>query len=208
MKKESLRDYLPAAGRDWLLPLYDPFVKLLGFDRIREIFFARSGIKNGQRILDIGSGTGTLLIHIKRLYPDIEAVGIDPDANALRQAVRKSERAGYSIRFDRGYSDNLPYTDTYFDRALSSYVFHHIGAVEKTGMLKEIRRVLKPGGVFHMLDIDFSKENNKQSNGWQEDNSGPRVVELLKKSGFKGVEIAGEYRTFFTDLVHYRGEKL
>jgi ubiquinone/menaquinone biosynthesis C-methylase UbiE len=208
MMKESIRDYLPAAGRDWLLPFYDPFVKLLGFDRIREEFVGQSDIRNGHRILDIGCGTGTLLIRIKRLFRDVEAVGIDPDAKALRRAIRKSERAGCSIRYDRGYSDDLPYPDAYFDRVLSSYVFHHIEAEDKTGTLTEIRRVLKPDGVFHMLDIDFSNKKNKHSNGWYKDNSVPRVLEFLKQSGFADMEIAGRYRTYFTDIVHYRGVKL
>src|SRR5258708_1611032 len=63
---ESSRTYLPAAGRDWLLPLYDPFVKLLGGDAARKALLDQAAIRASQRVLDIGCGTGTLVVMIKR----------------------------------------------------------------------------------------------------------------------------------------------
>ena len=71
---ESSRTYLPAAGHDWSLPLYDPIVKLLGGDAARKALLDQAGLRPGQQVLDVGCGTGTLATLIKRLHPDITVV--------------------------------------------------------------------------------------------------------------------------------------
>lgn len=150
---ESGRGYLPAAGHDWFLPLYDPFVKLLGGDRARRALLDQSAIRPGHHVLDIGCGTGTFVVLIKRLHPNVEVVGLDPDSKALARATRKAERDGVSIRFDQGFAGRLPYPDASFDRVFSSFMFHHLPAEEKEPTLREARRALKPGGSLRMLDF-------------------------------------------------------
>jgi len=83
----SSRTYLPAAGHDWSLPLYDPIVKLLGGDAARRALLEQAALRPGQRVLDVGCGTGTLATLIKQLYPDVEVVGLDPDPKALARVV-------------------------------------------------------------------------------------------------------------------------
>src|SRR2546430_13790941 len=90
----SSRTYLPAAGHDWSSPLYDPIVKLLGGDAARKALLEQAALRPGQRVLDVGCGTGTLATLIKQLYPDVEVVGLDPDPEALARARRKAARAG------------------------------------------------------------------------------------------------------------------
>ena len=101
--------YLPAAGHDWALPLYDPLVKLLGGDKARKLLLDQAAGQSIRRVLDIGCGTGTLVTMIKRLDPGLEVVGLDPDPKALTRARRKAQQEGLSIKFDRGYSEALPY---------------------------------------------------------------------------------------------------
>jgi ubiquinone/menaquinone biosynthesis C-methylase UbiE len=48
-------------GRDWMLPLYDPLVKLLGGDAARRALLDQTLIQPGHRVLDVGCGTGTLV---------------------------------------------------------------------------------------------------------------------------------------------------
>jgi SAM-dependent methyltransferase len=55
----SAKAYLPAVGHDWLLPLYDPVVKLLGADIARRALLDQAKLQAGHRVLDIGCGTGT-----------------------------------------------------------------------------------------------------------------------------------------------------
>ena len=67
---ESGKTYLPAAGHDWQLPFYDPFVKLLGGDTARRVLLDQATVRPGH-VLDIGCGTGTLAMLIKRRHPDL-----------------------------------------------------------------------------------------------------------------------------------------
>src|SRR3981081_4250717 len=99
---QSGRSYLPAAGHDWSLPLYDPLVKLLGGDAVRTTLLEQAALRPGHRVLDIGCGTGTLAVLTKRQHPDVEVVGFDPDPKALARAKRKAQRAALSIQLDRG----------------------------------------------------------------------------------------------------------
>lgn len=122
--EETQRIYLPAAGHEWLLPLYDPLVKLLGGGSAHRQLVDQTGIQPGHRVLEIGCGTGNLVILVKRLYPRAEVVGLDPDPKALARARRKAERDALSIQFDRGFSDALPYPAGSFDRVLSAFMFH------------------------------------------------------------------------------------
>lgn len=128
---ESTRTYLPAAGHDWALPLYDPIVKLLGGDKARQTFLRQMGLMPGMRVLDVGCGTGTLDIVIKRVYPKVDLIAIDPDPKALARARRKAERAPLTIQFDQGFGDELPYATATFDRVFSSFMFHHLPPATK-----------------------------------------------------------------------------
>ena len=62
-------------------------------------------------------------------------------------------RRRLSIQFDESLADRLPYPDASFDRVLSSLVLHHLTRAEKLAALREVRRVLKPGGSFHLADF-------------------------------------------------------
>ena len=147
------RSYVPAAGRDWRLPLYDPITKLLGVDRTRRRLVAQADLTRGQRVLEVGCGTGSLLIEMGRQHPAVELVGLDPDPKALARAERKARRSGVRLRLDRGFSDAMPYEDASFDRVLSSFMYHHVPPDEKPAMFREIHRVLKPGGRLELVDF-------------------------------------------------------
>lgn len=82
----STRTYFPAAGHDWSLPFYDPIVKLLGGDKALRVLIDQAALQPGHRVLDIGCGTGTLAVFIKREHPDVVTIGIDPDPKALARA--------------------------------------------------------------------------------------------------------------------------
>jgi ubiquinone/menaquinone biosynthesis C-methylase UbiE len=150
---DAERSYIPAMGKRWLLPLYDPMLWLFGADSTKRPLIEQAKIEPGYRVLDIGCGTGSLAVLIKRTIPAAEVVGIDPDPAALAVAERKARRRRLSITFDRGFSDQMPYADGSFDRVFSSFMFHHLESNEKAATLAEIRRVLKPGGSLHLLDF-------------------------------------------------------
>lgn len=211
MTMESSRTYLPAAGHDWLLPLYDPFVRLLGGDAVRRALLNQVALRPGHRVLDVGCGTGTLATMIKRLHPDVEVVGLDPDPKALAHARRKAARTALSIRFDQGFADELSYPEASFDRVLSSFMFHHLPPDEKGRMLRAARRVLKPGGEFHMLDFEGPEDGAQgflahilHSSDRLEDNSESRVLSLMTQAGLADPKKVGHRAMLFGHIAYYR----
>ena len=183
------REFLPAAGHDLFLPVYDPLVSLMGFDRARQELISFAKIEPGHRILDIGCGTGTLALMLKRQYPYAQVVGIDPDPKVLLRARNKATRAPVSLQFDRCFADQLPYKEGSFDRVFSSFMFHHLKEQERDDMLREVVRVLTFGGSFHLLD--FVADNTSggflhrlfQSHARMKDNLDERILELMSHAG-------------------------
>lgn len=209
--REARRTYLPAAGHDWFLPLYDPFVRLLGGDSARRALLDQAAVRPGHRVLDIGCGTGTLVMLIKSLHPQVDVVGLDPDPKALARARRKAERASVSIQLDQGFSDELPYPDGSFDRVFSSFMFHHLPADEKEKTLREVRRVLKPGGALHLLDFGGPESSAGgvlarllHSSDRLRDNAEGRVLNLMARTGLADPKKVGQRAMLFGRVAYYQ----
>jgi ubiquinone/menaquinone biosynthesis C-methylase UbiE len=211
---DTQRAYLPAAGKDWALPLYDPFVRLFGGDSARKVLLDQAALHAGLRVLDIGCGTGTLAVLIKRLYPDVSVVGLDPDPKALARARRKVDREHLAVQFDRGFSDQLPYTQASFDRVFSSLMYHHLPHGEKESTLREVHRVLRPGGSFHMMDFAGTHDHHGlfahlfHAGERLSDNDKSAILELLRSSGFSSAEKIGARRLIFGPIAYYRASVL
>ena len=193
--------YIPAAGHDFLLPLYDPMLRLLlGERKLRNRFLDLAAIEPGQRVLDIGCGTGTLLLLLKQRLPDCDAIGIDGDPKALAVAQAKSGKQGASIRFEEALATQLPFADAHFDRVLSSLMLHHLTRDEKLAALREARRVLKPGASFHLVDFAAPRTliariatHLLHNDDRMQDNLAGRLPTLLREAGFARVEERGHH---------------
>jgi ubiquinone/menaquinone biosynthesis C-methylase UbiE len=190
-------DYLPAMGRDRLLPLYDPFTRLIGVPKLHSALAEQAEIAQGHQVLEIGCGTGNLALLVKRRYPDAQVVGLDPDPLALARARRKADRAGLLVRWDRCTAGELPYPDASVDRVLSALMFHHLDETEKARTLAEVRRVLRPGGRLHLVDFGghhgpFARlfHRHPQLHG----NAGDQVPARMREAGFSGVTEIGRGR--------------
>ncbi len=210
MMAKTDRAFLPAAGRDVFLPLYDPLTKLLGFDAARRKLLDQAALQPNHRVLDVGCGTGSLAIQIKRRSPDVDVVGVDPDPKALARARRKAARAAVSVRFDRGFADALEYGDRTFDRLFCSMMFHHIPDDRREPALREMRRVLEPGGRLQLLD--FSRHDPQASSLLARmghahelrENVDARILELLTAAGFAAASIVSDQRTLFGRIAFYQ----
>jgi ubiquinone/menaquinone biosynthesis C-methylase UbiE len=202
-QRHQEHDYLPAMGRDRLLPLYDPFTWLLGVPRVHRRLVELAGIEPGHRVLEIGCGTGNLALRAQRMHPDAEVVGIDPDPLALERARRKADRAGLPVRWDRGKAGELPYADESVDRVLSAFMFHHLDAAEKKSALAEIRRVLRPGGQLHLVDVAGHHHGRvgrrMLRNEHLRDNAGEGIPNRMREAGLTDVRTGerGRLRTTF-----------
>jgi ubiquinone/menaquinone biosynthesis C-methylase UbiE len=208
------RAYIPAAGRDFLLPLYDPLNRLLGVGRLHDELVAQARLAPGARVLDVGCGTGTLAVRIRSREPSVEVVGLDPDPKALAIARRKAERAGVAVRFEQGYGDRLPFGDAEFDCVTSSLMFHHLDLATRRGMLREVLRVLRPGGRLHFVDFGRSEEGGDgllarllHSAEEMRENSDSRIAAMIAEAGFEAVESVGARGTLFGRVAFHRGRK-
>ena len=214
MSVNQQREFLPAAGRDRFLPLYDPVVKLLGANQARAELIEQADLRPDQRILDLGCGTGTFVVHLKKNYPSLTVVGLDPDAKALRRAQKKISRAHVSVQLDEGFADELPYGDESFDRVLSSFMFHHLDQQDREKTLREVLRVLRTGGSFHLLDFAAHGshgllERMVNSHAELKENIEERILELMTRAGFVKPAKVKDGRMFFGLLrtAYYAGTK-
>jgi ubiquinone/menaquinone biosynthesis C-methylase UbiE len=129
--------------------MYDVVHKLFGIGKLHKAVIAAVAPERGQRVLDIGCGTGNLLRALDRDHPGLDLAGIDPDRRALRRAGRKVRGA----RLDQGSAASLPYPDASLDLVLSTLMFHHLDGATKQATLAEVRRVLRPGGSLLLADF-------------------------------------------------------
>ncbi len=107
-------------------------------------------LAGGERLIDIGTGTGQLALGALARWPDASIVGADASAGMAGVADAEADRLLSGA--DRGrfrsvvaFADSLPFADGAFDGALSSFVFQLVPS--RARALREARRVLKPGGM-------------------------------------------------------------
>ena len=109
--------------------------------------FVNLGGKN--KLLDVGCGTGNLLLEINKNSKDSILYGIDLSPKMIQIAKSKSENSK-NISFKIGSGDKLPYESNFFDYVICSHSLHHHPNPEKS--LIEINRVLKPEGTLIVVD--------------------------------------------------------
>ncbi len=202
------KSFIPAAGRDFLLPLYDPFTWLLGVDAARAALIAQASLQAGQRVLEIGCGTGSLAVQLKRQYPQVDVVGLDPDPKALARARRKAERAGAKIALEQGYAEALPFEPGSFDAVFSSLMLHHLDDVQQEAALREAKRVLRPGASFHLLDFAGAQRPRgflaRLLHSHTDPHSKVRVLDLIRGAGFREAAETGIRSTLFGPIAYHR----
>jgi ubiquinone/menaquinone biosynthesis C-methylase UbiE len=107
------------------------------------------------RVLDLGCGTGTLTRMISdRLTADSDVIGIDA-AEKMIEVADKKKGDRDNLRFKAALAEDLPFDDESFDRAVSTFFFHHINGGLKAKVLQEMWRVLRPGGLAVIVDVDM-----------------------------------------------------
>jgi ubiquinone/menaquinone biosynthesis C-methylase UbiE len=117
-----------------------PFFHPENRKRVRELLSAFSRDAGNQRLLDVGCGTGFIFDQAHDLFQQMEGIDITPDMLA-----RVTPRGNLTLRV--GEAENLPFPPSSFDVVTCYSVLHHIEDLQ--AVFVEIRRVLKPGGVFY-----------------------------------------------------------
>jgi demethylmenaquinone methyltransferase/2-methoxy-6-polyprenyl-1,4-benzoquinol methylase len=140
--------------------VYDPLVRFIssffgGEESLRRLTIDKMDLKHGQKVLDVCCGTGTLCAMIaEEIRSDGEVVGVDLSENMLKKAENNRKD---NMRFCYANAEEIPYADGYFDRASVTFGLHEMPHSVRMNVLREMRRVLKPGGKIIVLDYAYPK---------------------------------------------------
>jgi len=139
-------------------PYYDLAVTLttLGHARrLRRLTVEYALIQPDDSVLDVGCGTGEVILLAKSRAKAGKAYGIDPAPEMIAAARKKAARKNLDIDFRVGVIESLPFPDASLDVVTSSLMMHHLPEELKVRGLAEVYRVLKPGG--RLLIADFMR---------------------------------------------------
>jgi len=115
-------------------------------------YLAFAGVKDGDRVLDVGTGTGALASEVEARLPSSEVVGIDPSEAFIDYARRNAKSP--RVRFEVGDAQALKFGDASFDQTMSLLVMNFIPDHVKA--IGEMRRVTRQGGVVSACVWDYS----------------------------------------------------
>ncbi len=111
-------------------------------------------IKAGDRVLDVGCGSGNLTLAASKSAGHSGSVyGIDPSPEMIAVARQKAQGSGLKAAFDVGLIEQLAFPDAAFEVVICRLMLHHLPDDLKRRGFAEILRVLKPGGLFFAVDF-------------------------------------------------------
>ncbi|MDX3193697.1 methyltransferase domain-containing protein [Streptomyces sp. MN03-5084-2B] len=156
--------------------------------RYRELV-RRSGAQPGDRVLDVGCGTGYLAgIAARAVTPGGSVLGVDASESMVEYA--RGAVGAPSCRFAAGTAQALPCEDAEFDVVLSSLMLHHVPDADQPATLREMLRALRPGG--RLLLADFRPPTSPVMRRLVGALTGPRMLDapdrrlvgLVRATGF------------------------
>ena len=166
--------------------------------------FAVGAIQKGDRVLDIGSGSGTdVLIASTLVGPRGKVYGLDMTDAMLSKARANAEKMGTShVEFVKGNAETIPLPDASIDIVTSNGVLNLVP--DKPRTFAEIFRILRPGGRIQIADIvlgnPIKAESRNNPQLWAECIVGAvleeEYLELFRAAGFKNVTVIGELDYF------------
>lgn len=201
--------YVPAAGHRALTRFYDPVMAATMREGTFRAALVRDAVVAGpSTILDVGCGTGSQAIALADAAPHARITAIDGDPDALARA--RSRSADRSITWTQALAQDLPLEDDAMDCVTASLVLHHLSPPTRLLALREMRRVLRPGGRLHIADWGRPQDpamrvaflairllDGRQNTA---DHAAGRIPQIIRKAGFADVRSTGRLRTVLGTL--------
>ncbi|WP_194954598.1 class I SAM-dependent methyltransferase [Sphingopyxis solisilvae] len=214
------RDFVPALGKSGSLDRYDAAIALMTREkRWRSDLLKLVAPQPGDRIVDIGCGTGTLAIALKEGEPESEILAVDPDPAVLEIAQTKARTAGADIHWFEAMGDELDGIAALqgCDKIVSSLVFHQCPMEIKQAIAAQMHRLLRPGGQLFIADYGeqrsplmrmlFRQIQWLDGVEYTEPNARGCMPDTLASAGFDAVEEAKIIATPTGSISIYRAER-
>lgn len=170
---------------------YDLLMVLMTFGREKKLrldTIQLARIKQGDTVLEVGCGTGSLTIAAKtHVGSSGKVAGIDIAPEMVAVASHKATRKGIDVSFQAGSIENIPFPDNCFDIVICSFmIFHMPDDVRRKGF-PEIYRVLKSGGHLFILDAALSEKQRQRRSDHLHDVR--ELAPVLKENQFTDIEM-------------------
>jgi ubiquinone/menaquinone biosynthesis C-methylase UbiE len=145
------RDVDVARFGRWAESYDESILQRLIFAPLQEFTLAQAAavVPAPAAVLDVGCGTGLLLRQAARRFPTSELTGVDASQGMIDVALA-SLPPDAPVHFLHAFAESLPFPDASFDLVVTTMSFHHW--TDQPAALREVRRVLVPGGVFALTD--------------------------------------------------------
>jgi ubiquinone/menaquinone biosynthesis C-methylase UbiE len=184
-------------GRDRLIHwarFYDLGTGLLGRrrNRMRAMVADDLQLQSGDRVLDVGCGTGRLaIVFAERVGATGSVDGIDPAAEMIKRASSRARKRGGEVSFQVAFAQDLPFADESFDAVACTLALHHVAEDDQLTAVHEMYRVLKPGGRLLIADFHQGPGRRRRPGPRWLRHSGEdmldKAVGLVSASGFTDV---------------------
>ena len=121
---------------------------------LRERMLDRARVAPGERVLDVGCGTGTLaLAAARRVGAAGEVRGVDASPEMIARSRRKAAKSHAAVTFEVAAAERLPFADASFDVVTGTLMLHHLPRAVRRECALEMRRVVRPGGRVFIVDF-------------------------------------------------------
>ena len=145
--------FTPALGRPGFNAAYDLAIRVLTREQVwRTALLNQVRPRDSDFIIDVGCGTGTFAMMLKRAAPRARIVGLDPDPSILAIAAAKAEASGVQIEWRQGFAHEAADQGELFDKVISSLMFHQVPIAQKRSGMAAMAAAVRAGGEVHIAD--------------------------------------------------------